>query len=799
MFFWLIIGLIIGFFILMYLGLPIIWRLWAPTLNAAYKPSDLDLIAQPHPDQVQDNIPKVNVDESGKYEISFGQGRRFYNGTLQIHYENQWYFAHGSDDNPSLKLTAVKRDTGSDNLGSFHMTIMKWELKNSKIPVHSVIYSYPNQPFIKFQIIFPEGMKNVAIHDFSTLIFKYPCFELEGPNQRVLVYRYGFFSPPARKIPPRGTQGPAVFYDNELNTATFGPMDHFMLAFTKRDEMIFHGFEGNIKEIPKDYEHSTLLLFSQGINKSIIEWCSLLHKHHNTTPKDPYDDPVVANLGFWTNNGAYYYYRKEKGMSYEQTIAYIREVCKERDIPFKYYQLDSWWYQKDMKAFWKYPPFHFLGRLIGGGAFGGTLLWDTLPEEFPHGLKALYERIKTPFACHNRWFSPKSPYVQKYKSVLAKKAALPIEPKFWDDLMKESAEKGIIMYEQDWLKNTFTRIPSLQEDVNSVEDWLTWMAEAAHKNNITIQYCMAPSGAFLQAIKLAAVTNVRVTGDYHARATKRFFYPDFSQTNILVWGIGIWPSLDVYYTTTTPLWKGLYREKYPEQMTLLSNLGGGLICPGDKIERVNKELLLKTCNNEGLLLKPDRPITANDIMFKINQKPYIMDTWTQKENLFWRYVMVVNLWPRRVKDPSITLRELGYEDTGVLYDFLSTEMHEIGPTDPIDLHLKRMDYKYFVFAPFLNEGIALIGSPEKFVTCANKLISNIECESSKLTFSVSYSPNSILTLLIYTKITPREVKIDDPSGSVSWDYFPSVNRLEITLKFLENNSNEISVIFAEQN
>ncbi|MFX1296319.1 MAG: hypothetical protein ACFFD2_15890 [Promethearchaeota archaeon] len=775
--------------------LPIVWKVWSNLLNAAYKPSHLDYIAQPEPNQIQTNIPEVNVDESGNYEIQFGNGRKFYNGTLQIHYQREWFYAHPVNKEKTLKLISIENTSDYDIFGTYKRILMKWELEGTSIPVHSSIIIYPNQSIIKFQLEFPKGLKDVSTEKLKIPFFRFPCFNLEGPNQRVLTFRYALFAPPKRNIPKIGTQGPVVFYDNELNAAVLGPLDHFIIAFTHRNKIIFHGLEGKIKEVPEGYEHSILLLFTKGINKAIVDWCALLHKYHNTSPKDPYADPIIANLGFWTDSGAYYYYRKEKGMSYEQTITFACKVFKEQDIPIKYYQLDSWWYQKDMKSLWKYPPISWIGRLIRGGLYRGTILWEVISEEFPKGLKALYKRIGLPFACHARWFSPKSPYIQKYKSVVGKSVALPMEARFWDDLMKQSAEKGIIMYEQDWLKKSFTQIPYLQENIYAAEKWLTWMAEAANQNNISIQYCMASSGFFLYTLKFPAVTNARVGGDYNARATKRFYYPHISQTNILAWGVGVWPSFDSYLTTTTPLRKGLYREKYPDQMTLLSNLGGGLMCPADKANRVNKELLMKTCTKEGVLLKPDRPITVNDIMFKINQKPYIMDTWTQKGKLFWRYIVAVNLWPRRVKDPQITLRELGYPEEGVLYDFITKEIKEIGPDDIIDLKLKGMDYKYFIYAPFLKEGVALIGSTEKYVSCANKLIPTFQIESSSLIFTIEYSINSIIKLLIYSKVAPLDVKLKDNSASVKWYYNNSTRKLEITISFSSNNSNEVNIIF----
>ncbi len=794
---WSILIFFVSFFVIAYFLIPLIWKIWALRVNAAYRPSKLDRFAQPEFDQVQNCIPEVIVDAFGRYEINFGKGRRLSNGTLQIHYQNRWYSAHASQKNQSIKLISLEKSTSSDIFGTFERIFMKWELEGTAIRVHSSIYIYSNQPIIKFQLEFPLGLKDVATKKLHIPFFKFPSFNQEGPNQRVLAFRYGIFSPPMRSISQQSTQGPVVFYDNELNAAVLGPLDHFMIAFTGQEDMIFHGLEGQIKEIPPGYEHSTLLFFTQGINKAIVDWCDYLHKYHNKVPKDPYADPVLANLGFWTQNGAYYYYRKEKGMNCEQTITSACNIFQEKKIPIKYFQLDSWWYQKDMNAIWKYPPFKWIGKLIGGAAFGGTILWEAIPTEFPNGLKTLHEKINLPLACHSRWFSPKSPYLKKYKSIISKRAALPMEPAFWDTLMNQAAEWGLIMYEQDWLINTFSRISFLQEDVYAAENWLTWMAEAAHRHNISIQYCMAPSGAFLNALKFPAVTNVRVTGDYNARGTKQFYYPHFSQTNILAWGVGIWPSLDCYLTTKTPLKQGFYRELYPEQMTLLSNLGGGIICPGDRAERINRDLLIKTCTEEGLLLKPDRPITANDLMFKIHQKPYIMDTWTQRGGLFWRYIVVVNLWHYRVKDPKVTLQELGYPEKGVLYDFFTNELKEIGPEEEINLTLKRMGYKYFIFAPFIKEGVALIGAHEKFVTCSNKLIPHIQIDSANLSFTIQYSPNSTLKLLIYSKKPPQDIKLKDNSASVKWNYDLATHKLEITLAFSANNSNEVSVIFNE--
>ncbi|MHA1731645.1 MAG: hypothetical protein ACTSU5_06860 [Promethearchaeota archaeon] len=792
--------------VVVYLLLPLGWKIVAPRFNASYVvDKNLDAIAQPNPEQEMYDHPEVVVDDTGGYSVNFGVGRFFREGSLEVHHAGEWYSSHPRGQ--KRKLLTLERVVGfnkSDELGSWAGSELTWKLADSPYRVVTTIATNQQRSIVKFTIHFPDGLRETDTGDFNVPVFRFPNFtSLVGPNQRVIAFQFAFFCPPTRNVTKKATQGPVCFYDNDLNAAILGPTDHFMIAFTKKEPRgaIHHGFEGRIKDIPVGFEHSTLLYFTRGINSAFVEFCNMLRSYYGVPPRDPYSDPIVANLGFWTQNGAHYYYRKEKGMNYEDTILYCWEKFREMDLPINFFQLDSWWYQKAIKPFWKYPPGKWLGRLIGGGAFGGTTVWEAIPEEFPNGLKYIHEKTGWPFACHARWFDPKkSPYIGKYKSIAWKHASLPMESKFWDDLLEQSAGWGLKCYEQDWLKNTFTRLPQLQEDVHAAEHWLTWMSDAALKQGISIQYCMAPAGAFMYALKLPAVTNARTTGDYHARVTKQFFYPQFSQTNILAWAIGIWPSLDCYLTRTTPLRKGLFREKFPEQVTLLSNLGGGVICPSDKAERVDRDLLMKTCTEEGLLLKPDRPITANDLMFRPHRKPYIMDTWTVKGGNMWHYIVAVNLWPGRVEEYSVSLRELGISHAGVLYDFFGGEMKKIGLDDPIPLDLKKMQMKYLVLAPFVSEGLAVIGSPDKYVTCANKLVPKVEVVRDQggtpsLEVELKYSPRASIKLLVYSEGEPRSVDSSGVDTTADWQYDKSKRELIVQVVFGDDPHLSITIGF----
>ena len=50
--------------------------------------------------------------------------------------------------------------------------------------------------------------------------------------------------------------------------------------------------------------------------------------------------------GYWTDNGAYYYYNTVPNATYEETLILLKEYFDTEDIPIKYVDLDSWWYYK---------------------------------------------------------------------------------------------------------------------------------------------------------------------------------------------------------------------------------------------------------------------------------------------------------------------------------------------------------------------------------------------------------------------------------------------------------------------
>ena len=98
--------------------------------------------------------------------------------------------------------------------------------------------------------------------------------------------------------------------------------------------------------------------------------------------------------------------------------------------------------------------------------------------------------------------------------------ALPLEQRFWDDLMSSSKRWGLAVYEQDWLHNEWEGLHATLQSATLGRTWLLQMGLAASKSNLTIQYCMAYPRFALASAEVHSVDQIRVTDDYAVQVTQ---------------------------------------------------------------------------------------------------------------------------------------------------------------------------------------------------------------------------------------------------------------------------------------
>jgi len=163
---------------------------------------------------------------------------------------------------------------------------------------------------------------------------------------------------------------------------------------------------------------------------------------------------------------------------------------------------------------------------------------------------------------------------------------------------------------QDWLNAPLERMSNVNDNVYAARNWLLQMGEGAKQNDITIMYCMSLSRHILQSLEIPAVTQARATNDYKPNKDHGMNYEQWRLgiTSMFADAVGIAPFKDSFWTTSDqPHNHYKSREPYPALQALVSSLTAGPVGPGDMVNGTDRELLMRCCNDDGLILKASRP------------------------------------------------------------------------------------------------------------------------------------------------------------------------------------------------
>ncbi|XP_050418345.2 uncharacterized protein LOC126831737 [Patella vulgata] len=409
----------------------------------------------------------------------------------------------------------------------------------------------------------------------------------------------GRWAPGKVKINSGIQGGPMAFFDKK-DTVIISPFSEFTATNTFFDSeagSISWGLKGGIEEVPENFLQQYIVMYSpDGINAAFREWGDVMRSYYNRPSSYRESDLTNNYLGYWTDNGAYYYYHPADQQNYEDTVYGVIDYANKLSIPYRYFQYDEWFYNTDQHI--------------------GTLTWDALPGVFPDGLRYVYNKTQWPVSAHNKWWSSNTTYAKQnggqFDFVLEDDVGfgIPLEEEFWNSLFREAKTWGMIVYEQDFLGTSNQKMKSLNTDVYLTKNWLNQMGNAAQKNGITLQYCMAFPLHILAALEIPTVTQARVSADGVPGNTNGW---KIGITSLFPQAMGIAPYKDNFWTTEyqpgNP-YGGMATQPFL-QLTV-SVLTTGPVGPSDGIGFTNVDLLMRCCNKEGLILKPDLPALAID-------------------------------------------------------------------------------------------------------------------------------------------------------------------------------------------
>ncbi|ANI89234.1 hypothetical protein A9P82_07985 [Arachidicoccus ginsenosidimutans] len=643
---------------------------------------------------------EVRVDaSSGNYTISSKKLHWTFSGTV------------------GQALQQLQTTTSRDEVGVYESYKFTW---NNGLYA-GTIRRYKQSPVVIFTLTLPKGT-NAPLPEF-------PNFNSFPASLHHFSYHDDVFAAPNFLL--NHTSTPWLLFDDANRACIISPASHFIVAKMKGDGVhkIASGLNEEIQQYPEEFSYSTIMVLDTGIRKSWNNWGTALRNLYHRKYPDNDKDSLLKYFGYWTDNGADYYYNYDTTIGYVNTLLKLKKYYQQQGIPLGYMQLDSWWYEKSVYDPDGQPIADHKNKNLPYGAwnrYGGLLEYKTDSFLFPKGLTDFQQKLGLPLATHNRWIDATSPYIQRFR--ISGVAA--IDTNYWKEIMNYIHASNVVCYEQDWLNYIYSKTPKMASDLTVGDLFTDGMANEADKLDIHLQYCMAMPRYFLQGLKYNNLTTIRTSED---RFDPGKWYP-FIFTSQLAYETGAMPWCDVFKSNELG-------------NMILSVLSSGPVGTGDAIGKENKHNIFLACREDGQLVRPDIPILPLDkdyiALAKKQQTPLLAYTYTQHQNITTNYLFAFCNKRNSIRTFSVSPSEVHMKGEIVVYNPLTgkiADMHTSGTTTFAD-SIPSSNYTYYIFAPVTSSGIAFLGDKNKIAATGKKRIASIISKRKHLKIKVLFATN----------------------------------------------------------
>jgi len=606
-----------------------------------------------------------------------------------------WPFVWAFSGKIGQPLYNITKNAGWDVIGDYREIEFDYF---EKVLKQGSIRVYSERPLVLFSVRYLEATDNIETSAFPILT-GYP----KGLWQLSYNGAFGIYN-----FDGVGPDSPRIFFDSDTNTFVISSALNFMAAnmTTGENSKIISGIDPKIPTLPEGFSHRTLLVIGKGINKTIETWGRALTDLQGKIRPSNDAGIILERFGYWTDNGASYYYNFEQSLGYENTLL---AVAGNLGLAPGYFQLDSWHYPKGPQGRWD-------------DISGGMLKFTAHPDLFPGGLKDFWQKLKSrlgsniSLVVHARWIDRSSPYRDLYKV----SGGVATDPLYWRFIAEYLKDAGIATYEQDWLSS------EAQTALNNLDDprmFLGNMAQAMEEKGITIQYCTPLPRHYLQSSRYNNVTTIRVSQDRFERSK----WNEFLYGSRFASALGLWPWADVFMSGEMG-------------NMLLATLSAGPVGVGDRIGSLNKDNLLQVARKDGVIVKPDVPIVPTDRSVISNaqgqNQPMVADTFTDFGGTRAVYVFA---YPRG-EERTFTFKPSEFELSGpvYVYDYFSGNNKVIDSEEEYN-GLVTGSYAYFIIVPIGSSGIAFLGDAGQFVSLGKKRVAQMTDNGSKVEATIIFA------------------------------------------------------------
>lgn len=681
----------------------------------------------------------VSVDEAtGTYKVATSRPTWTFVGTV------------------GARLSGVTTRQGRDRIGAYQEVAFRWQ---SGIPYGGAIRRYSDRPVVLFSLTARQAAPRMTA--------EFPRFTAFPAGLHPMSFEDSAFSPHTFRLAHNAT--PWVLFDDGAHTAVLSAASDFIVSQMHGDGKVTlaSGLNPELTDIPAGWTHRSLLVVGSGIGQTVQAWGRALTDLTGKQRPSSQADLLLKYFGYWTDNGATYYYNYDKEKGYAGTLLALRRRYRQEHIPIRYLQLDSWWYQKTRTS----PAGKQEGpknpRLPEGAwnAYGGTLDYSAAPALFPQGLAAFQKQLGLPLIVHARWIDPASPYHKSYRI----SGIAPTDPRWWDDRAAYLAGSGVVCYEQDWLSEIYPHSPEMARTLGAGAAFADNMARATRRRGQTMQYCMATPRFFLQGAKYGNLTTIRASGDRFDRGK----WNDFVYTSLLAHALGLWPWADVFMSTET-------------DNLLLATLSAGPVGTGDGIGRESRANILRAARGDGVLVKPDAPLVPTDASILADVRrahtPLIAATYTDHGNGPGGHMAYVFACTRTGDSSAVSFSPsaLGLPGPVYVYDYFNKSARRLGAGGTYRDTLGPTGRAFYVVAPLGPSGIAILGDSGKFVGMGRQRLAALRGTPGRLTATVLFAPGETAVRLHgYASSAPKITAAGGTAGPVA--YAPATRHFAVTV------------------
>ena len=389
------------------------------------------------------------------------------------------------------------------------------------------------------------------------------------------------------------------------------PLDHpHEQVIAVVDGALRWGWHGDLDDVPDGFA-TTLGVFEGDSPGEVLDaWGRAMRGPRRRRAANP----ITSHLSYWTDNGAAYWYRTEAGRTIGASVAEAVEALVADGVPVHGVELDSWCYVHEVPR-----PIAEIGYPEEVPP-SGLMVWEPRPDAFdppPAGrdpIEAFADRLgRPPLVIHARHVSPRSPYLAEGEWWVDALAAQPQDPSFFRRWFDDARRWGVCAIEQDWMLLYWFGVRAMRAAPGRTADWQRGLDALAAESGVGLIWCMATPADLVLAAALDHVVAVRTSDDYRFTTDPALLWTWYLTVNRVAGALGLAAFKDCFFSRRPPGdADAIDGDEHAELEALLACMSAGVVGIGDRIGCTDRDVVLRTCDDDGRIRHVDRPLALTD-------------------------------------------------------------------------------------------------------------------------------------------------------------------------------------------